>query len=341
MTNTENVLYPAPTHRYKVLVVCNTYNHSKYIEETLNGFAIQQTNFPFTCLVMDDASTDGEQEVLKGWMRRECDMSKSEVIDIATSEVIIVPHRTNTSCNFAFYLLKQNLYGNPKKNDHVTPWRDACEYEAICEGDDYWIDPLKLQKQVDFLDNNPEYGMCFHNVRVVAEGCNLRTDIYGHLQNKDYTVAEFIETWTIPTCSVVYRSYISQHIPHNDKFAVGDNVLFTTCAIYGKIRCINERMGCYRRNGGGWTNGQGLATKFVIHYEAMIEAFPSINRQIFDDQRAEALVSLLFDNIKHLDKHCFSVLIQGVKCYKLRFLYLIVKRIILRIVRCLVHDNKY
>ena len=321
MNNTENVLYPAPAQKYKVLVRCNTYNHSKYIEETLNGFAIQQTNFPFTCLVMDDASTDGEQEVLKGWMRRECDMSKSEVIDISTSEVIIVPHRTNTSCNFAFYLLKQNLYGNPKKNDHVMPWRDACDYEAICEGDDYWIDPLKLQKQVDFLDNNPEYGMCFHNVRVVAEGCNLRTDIYGHLQNKDYTVAEFLETWTIPTCSVVYRSYIAKHIPQNDKFAVGDNVLFTTCAIFGKVRCINEYMGCYRRNTGGWTNQllDTIPLRMIEHYEGMIESFPQVNKKIFNKLIAVNTAILSYKYLVRRDHLFFNIMYKGLKEYRFVF----------------------
>ena len=87
-----------------MLVRCFTYNQSKYIEDALNGFAMQQTNFPFVCLVMDDCSTDGEQEVIKAWMQRECDMEKSEVIEIPTSVVFIVPHKTNTSCSFAFYL---------------------------------------------------------------------------------------------------------------------------------------------------------------------------------------------------------------------------------------------
>ena len=64
MINTNNIQYPAPKLKYKVLVRCNTYNQCKYIEETLRGFAMQQTNFPFICCVFDDASTDGEQEVL-------------------------------------------------------------------------------------------------------------------------------------------------------------------------------------------------------------------------------------------------------------------------------------
>ena len=104
-----NIQYPGPQQEYKVLVRCFTYNQSKYIEDTLNGFAMQQTDFPFICLVMDDASTDGEQDVIKAWMEGECDMDKAEIIDIPTSVVIIVQHKINPSCTLAFYLLKQNL----------------------------------------------------------------------------------------------------------------------------------------------------------------------------------------------------------------------------------------
>ena len=158
----DNINYPAPKQEYKVLVRCFTFNHSKYIEEALNGFAMQQTNFPFACLVMDDASTDGEQEVIKAWMERECDMGRAETIDIPTSVVIIVPHITNASCTFAFYLLKQNLYkANEEKMRHVTPWREKCEYEAMCEGDDYWIAPMKLQRQVDVMDTDDQIGLCY------------------------------------------------------------------------------------------------------------------------------------------------------------------------------------
>ena len=174
--NFDNINYPAPKQEYKVLVRCFTFNQSKYIEDALNGFAAQQTNFPFLCLVMDDASTDGEQGVINAWMERECDMSRAEMIDIPTSVVIIVPHKINVYCFFAFYFLKQNLYGiGDKKMRHVYPWRERCEYEAICEGDDYWIDPLKLQKQVDALEGKEGCGFCFTNGYVLNKGKILKS----------------------------------------------------------------------------------------------------------------------------------------------------------------------
>lgn len=148
--------YPSPEQDYTVLVRCFTFNQSKYIEDALNGFVMQQTTFPFVCLVVDDASTDGELEVIKSWMERECDMAEAKHIDIPTVGIIIVPHKTNRNCTMAVYLLKENLFRQKeKKMEHVIPWREHCRYEALCEGDDCWNNPLKLQKQVEYMDGHP------------------------------------------------------------------------------------------------------------------------------------------------------------------------------------------
>lgn len=148
--------YPSPNRDYTVLVKSFTFNHSKYIESALNGFVIQQTTFPFACLVIDDASTDGEQEVIRLWMDRECDMTNAKLIDTPTANIFITPHKTNKNCTMAIYLLKENLYGQmDKKIRHVTPWYKHCQYQAFCEGDDSWTNPLKLQKQVDYLNSHP------------------------------------------------------------------------------------------------------------------------------------------------------------------------------------------
>ena len=207
MNNIENFQYPSPEQKYKVLVRCYTFNHSKFIEDALNGFAMQQTNFPFVCLVVDDASTDGEQEVIKKWMERECEMSKAETIDIPTSIVILVPHKSNVSCTFAFYLLKQNLYKvKGAKKKHVDPWRERCEYEALCEGDDYWIDPLKLQKQADFLDKNFEYSAISIQSQMVYSS-ELTSKLFSReLKNRDYQIKEIIGSRPFHTATILYRN---------------------------------------------------------------------------------------------------------------------------------------
>lgn len=248
MADISDFNYPAPQQKYKVLVWCATYNHSKYIEDALKGFAMQQTNFSFVCLVMDDASTDGEQEVIKKWMERECDISQAETIDIPTSVVILVPHKTNASCTFAFYFLKQNLWKHgDKKKKHVDPWRKKCEYEAICEGDDYWIDPLKLQKQVDFLEEHSEYGMCHTAYK----------DSYSFKRSKPVITTSddrYLENilkgeYNIGTLTTMFRTDIYFNLPHHNtsqNFKLGDSPLWIEIAHCSKIKYIDECTSVYR-----------------------------------------------------------------------------------------------
>lgn len=245
-----NIDYPAPIQEYKVLVGCFSFNHSKYIEDALNGFAMQQTDFPFVCLVMDDASTDGEQDVIKAWMERECDMNKAETIDIPTSVVIIVPHKTNASCTFAFYLLKQNLYGTgDKKMNHVYPWRAKCEYEALCEGDDYWIDPLKLQKQVDFLEENPEYGLVITDVNrfYQSTGKTEKSFFSNHLPSLPLTFYELlISAYWLAPCTWLYRTKFYQENKMPEDCFKGDIAIALNLLKQGKMFKIEETMACYR-----------------------------------------------------------------------------------------------
>lgn len=153
---------------YKVFVQCDTFNHSKYIEDALNGFAMQQTNFPFVCLVMDDCSTDGEQEVIMDYLDRECDMSKAEFFEDDTTTMTLVSHRTNVNCTFAVCFLQKNLYRSQgAKAVYVHSWREHCEYEALCEGDGYWTNPYKLQKQVVFLESYEDYTSILVSLKIV------------------------------------------------------------------------------------------------------------------------------------------------------------------------------
>ena len=273
----ENINYPAPKQEYKVLVRCFTFNHSKYIEDAINGFAMQQTNFSFVCLVVDDASTDGEQDVIKAWMERECDMSRAETIDIPTSVVIIVPHKINSSCIFAFYLMNQNLYkAKEEKMRHVTPWREKCKYEALCEGDDYWIDPLKLQKQVDFLEANPEYSMIHTAFQCVDKNSqcltvdNLVNEIslcvepldikekkkrdlvrlkttmsYMDKSESGFVYYKLLATSNyIMTVSVMMRKSVVDNIPCNGLYF--DYGVFLVAARLGYVGYLSDVTSCYR-----------------------------------------------------------------------------------------------
>lgn len=266
-----------PKQCYKVVVRTITYNHAAYITDTLDGVAMQQTNFPFVHYVIDDCSTDGEQEVIMAWLNEHCDMDKAESIGLELAQLILVPHKTNQNLTFAIYLLKRNLWKEPKlKQPLVNVWRNHSEYEALCEGDDYWIDPQKLQMQVDFLDGHPDYTMCFHDAEVVAEKGREWYDVYGRLETRDYVVEDVLAAWKTPTASLLYRSYIPSKVPKNDKFTMGDNILVLTCLQYGKIHCVAEKMSAYRLTPISWIGGQSDKKQrylYISHYKGMIEEF--------------------------------------------------------------------
>ena len=118
-----------------VSVYCLTYNHAKYIKDALEGFVHQKTNFQFEVIVHDDASTDGTADIIKDYARKYPD--------------IIVPIYQN-----------ENQYSKkvPITRTFVLPILKG-KYYAACEGDDFWCDENKLQKQVDWLENNPEYSL--------------------------------------------------------------------------------------------------------------------------------------------------------------------------------------
>lgn len=276
-----------PQTDYKVLVRCYTYNHSKYIKDALNGFAMQKTDFPFVCLVMDDCSTDGEQDVIKAWMESECDMEQAKNVEIEKSFVIIVPHKTNASCTFAFYLLKQNLHKTGGKKILLAPWRDHSDYEALCEGDDYWTDSLKLQKQVDFLESHPDFSMCFHNAVVENEANKATAFQEGGVEDMEYYTNDIFPRWIIPTASVVYRGKIVSAYPikHREMLLYGDICLFLTCTHVGRVWGMREVMSLYRINTGGVTQQEKAPDYrlWIRHERCLRMNFPQINHRMINE----------------------------------------------------------
>lgn len=286
----EEIKYPEPKQDYKVLVRCFTYNQSKYITDALNGFAMQQTDFPYVCLVMDDSSTDGEQEIIKQWMNDNCDMQKSEVIDIPTSVVILVPHKTNTSCTFAFYLLKQNLYGTgDKKMNHVYPWREHCVYEAMCEGDDYWIDSLKLQKQANFLDDNIEYGMCYTQCKRYDQTTDRIVDeAWG---GSSTTFEDFLDSNNVPTLTNMSRvswlfKYNEDVCPLEHNWPMGDYPLWLYLSHESKVKYLNFVSGVYRitDNSASHFAKESQYVRFIESSISIVQFFVSLFNYTLDEE---------------------------------------------------------
>ncbi len=271
---------------------------------------MQKTNFPFVAIVHDDASTDGTADIIREYAEKYPDIIKP----IYETE---------------------NQYS--KRDGSLTRiMKEACEvtgakYIAMCEGDDYWTDPLKLQKQVDFLESHSEYSLCFHRVDVVSDGNNTQnTACFEHLCQREYTVDEIMKVWTVPTCSTMYKVEMMNKVPYNSNFQYGDNVLWCTCAKYGKLFCLMDKMANYRRNEGGWTSmGSFICnTKQVKHMEALFEEFPNISENI-KRQNLKLFYFLSFvTGVRERNMKALNYFYIGLKKFKLMFLIYTVEELV-------------
>lgn len=244
-------------YKYMVGVHCFTFNQSKYILDALNGFVMQQTNFPYVVMVVDDASTDGEQEVIRKFVDEQFDTNDTSVAYEKETDYAIVTyaqHKVNRNCYIAVLYLKENHHSQRKtKIPYLSEWRDCTKYEALCEGDDYWIHPQKLQMQVDFLEENEEYGLVRTNVnRLNHENGIVEKDFFDE-SKIDNNFIDFILNagWAAP-CTWMYRKKLydrfqfhQQEIIKRDGFP-GDIALILSIAYNNNIKFLNKTTAVYR-----------------------------------------------------------------------------------------------
>lgn len=208
-----------------VSILCLTYNQKEYIRQTIDSFLAQETDFSYEVLINDDASTDGTQKILKEYAKR-------------------YP-------NIRPVLQKENQYSKGKRNmmiRYLLP-KAKGKYIALCEGDDFWTDPTKLQRQVDFLESHKDYALVFHPVRVFFENGQEADTIFPE-QKSGFNVEHLLQTNFIQTNSVMYRAQKDySKIPLD--VMPGDWYLHLFHAQYGKIGFIDRVMSAYRRHEGG------------------------------------------------------------------------------------------
>lgn len=237
---------------YMVCVRCITFNHSAYIVDALDGFCIQQTNFPYVCTVVDDASTDNEQQIIKQYVNEHFDMPDGNVLreeDTDDYKFIFAQHLKNKNCFFAVYFLKYNHYSIRKSKDlYLEKWSNI-KYSAVCEGDDYWTHPNKLQRQVDFLESHPNYSLCFHaHFSLRPDGTKI--ECYRYKEDIDECpMSDMILAGGgfMATASMLYVTKLKVDWPEwAQKAPIGDAPLMLVLAERGKVAYINEVMSCYR-----------------------------------------------------------------------------------------------
>ena len=225
-----------------VSIKCLVYNHAPYIRQCLDGFVMQKTSFRFEAIVHDDASTDGTQDIIKEYAEKYPD--------------IINPIYET-----------ENQYS--KKDGSLRKiMNNACngKYIALCEGDDYWIDPLKLQKQVDILEKHSDYTIIFNKVQAIDKEGNIlnwtipyMNDIQeGPITLEDYSKEEFFNGhWTFHTSSVMYRASIMEEYMRSGLykfFPYGDMPLMLYFLYTGFGYYFSDISGSYRWLSGGYNS---------------------------------------------------------------------------------------
>lgn len=237
-----------PLQRYKVMVRCHTYNHGKYICDALNGFVMQKTNFPFCVLIFDDCSTDNEQQVIEKYICSNCEIDQNNFVNNELMIAYTAVPKNNKNCTLVLFLLKSNHYQRGVKMlPYYQPWRDYSEYEALCEGDDYWIDSLKLQKQVDFMDCHPDYGMIHTDFDLTTGPRNhSRAIVYEDGVCFPYILTKGMDVGSL---TVLYRLSIFENLPHfylNKNWPMADKPMWIELAQAAKIHYLRDITSCYR-----------------------------------------------------------------------------------------------
>lgn len=255
---------------FLVGVRCFTFQQANYIKDTMDGFCIQQTNFPYVCFIIDDASKDGEQEVILRYLKDNFDLKNAKVTwkkSTEDGEYVFAQHITNKNCFFLVLLLKKNLYGiYGAKTKLIAQWNDQCKYLALCEGDDYWTDSKKLQKQVDILEADKSLMGCVTNCSVVDMNGNVQEEkriqpvVHDNRQGC-YSLRDFFaQNHTYPTLSVLYRNAHREDVQQKAKTMcnpyMGDWTLWIALLCFGNMYYLDEVTCAYRINPTSLTHDQ-------------------------------------------------------------------------------------
>ncbi|MCD8082765.1 MAG: glycosyltransferase [Clostridiales bacterium] len=218
-----------------VSVCCITFNQADVIRDALDGFVRQKTDFKYEILIHDDASTDGTADVIREYAERYPD----RIFPILQTENQYSRGLTNISGTFNFP-------------------RARGRYIAMCEGDDYWTDEYKLQKQADFLEAHPGCSLCFHSARVSVQGRALTGRwMRPYRGSRRIGPAEIIDkTSGYPTASLMFRREMVEALPDfYVKAPIADIPLQLLAAAHGWAYYMDQPMCVYRLGGAySWTN---------------------------------------------------------------------------------------
>ncbi len=255
-----------------VSVICTAFNHGKYIRDTLEGFVMQKTDFKFEVLVHDDASTDNTADIIREYYEKYPDIIKPVI-------------QTENQYSKGVLIIDDILYPLAKG-----------EYLAFCEGDDFWTDENKLQRQIDFLKAHPEYVACVHNSTILdCTGKNKDELMVANNAEHDVNFEEVIFGMrnAYQTSSLVVKKQYVVELPdfyHTAvKFGFGDFPLAIWFTIAGKVRFLPYNMSTYRLMSSpySWSyNNVTEVRKIVNNKEGVIAMLEAVKDYVSEERKS-------------------------------------------------------
>lgn len=291
-------------YRYMVCTSCMTYNHAPYIVDAMNGFTMQETTFPVYYLITDDASTDGEPEVIKQYLAEyfQAPYRTEETDDYL---LMCANHNTNPNCIFIVFFLKYNHYSIKKsKLPYQSEWRDNTKYIAICEGDDYWIHPKKIQMQVDFMEKHQETGVVYSKAKIYYQE---RMCFHGVCGEESKGFDQTLVKNPIVNLTSCYRASLSQkyQIESNgwdtSGWKMGDYPMWIWMAKHCDFHFLKMITGVYRVLSESASHSQNLQKTLNFlenNYQVQIffadkyKVAKNVKRQIFDEYVISRILTL-------------------------------------------------
>ena len=220
-----------------VAIHCFVYNHEPYLRDCFEGFVMQQTNFPFVAIVHDDASTDGSAAIILEYEEK-------------------YPHIFKPIYETENQYSKRDGSLDRIMNEAIEA--TSAKYVAMCEGDDYWTDPLKLQKQVDFMEANPEYVLCCHRYKIYNQNDGTWDKDYVHQlfeispNGFSFSNQENFKVWITKTLTLLIRQDALRKMPSKKGFKYWRDVHMNYYLLkQGKGFCMPLEGSVYRRHQGG------------------------------------------------------------------------------------------
>ncbi len=254
-----------------VSVCMITYNHELFIRNAIEGVLNQKTKFKFELIIGEDCSKDNTRNIVM-----EYENMYPEIISAQ------YPH-INRGMMSNFTIVMNSASG---------------KYIALCEGDDCWTDPLKLQKQVDFLENNSEYVACYHNAIINYVDKKNKNHLYNKInESRNVSLEEIINNWSVPTASIVMRKKVIDNLPDwKNNIYSGDYTLILLCLNIGKLYFINEVMSVYNVSLKGSSVSSQIKGNSTFVFNEHIKLL-----KYFNEYTNEVYISIIKKRIKSLN----------------------------------------